>query len=110
RRMDVNDLYERGFAGVHKQTIFSAKDGRPLGKSMALAEVSRKKTAPSLASGFIYPGETGTSRAFQQALNDMRLAAQTDANVYIWGETGSGKELAARAIHQASARRNGPFI
>ncbi|AJO17102.1 sigma-54-dependent Fis family transcriptional regulator [Bacillus paralicheniformis] len=110
RRMDVNDLYERGFAGVHKQTIFSTKDGRPLGKSMALAEVSRKKTAPSLASGFIYPGETGTSRAFQQALNDMRLAAQTDANVYIWGETGSGKELAARAIHQASARRNGPFI
>ena len=40
----------------------------------------------------------------------MKRAAQTDANVYIWGETGTGKELAARAIHLASERHKGPFI
>lgn len=40
----------------------------------------------------------------------MKRAAQTDANVYIWGETGTGKELTARAIHSASERHKGPFI
>lgn len=47
---------------------------------------------------------------FQQTLSEMKRAAQTDANVYIWGETGTGKELAARAIHSASERHRGPFI
>ena len=40
----------------------------------------------------------------------LELAAGSDATVLIEGETGTGKELAARAIHEASARRRGPFI
>jgi two-component system response regulator HydG len=36
--------------------------------------------------------------------------APTDSSVYIYGESGTGKELVARAIHEASTRKDGPFI
>jgi two-component system nitrogen regulation response regulator NtrX len=40
----------------------------------------------------------------------IRMLAPTDATVVVEGETGTGKELVARTIHQLSPRRNGPFI
>ncbi|QHZ48238.1 sigma-54-dependent Fis family transcriptional regulator [Bacillus sp. NSP9.1] len=110
RGMKIDELTEGGFNVLHEQTILSETDGHPLGTSISLAEAPRKNPAQILISHFSFPGEQGTSKAFQKAIHEMKLASQTDANVYIWGETGSGKELAARAIHEASARRNGPFI
>ncbi len=47
---------------------------------------------------------------FQQELETATIAAQTTANVLILGETGTGKEVMARAIHGESNRKNGPFI
>jgi DNA-binding NtrC family response regulator len=52
----------------------------------------------------------GESPALQAILRDMRVVAPTDAAVLIQGETGTGKELVARAIHELSSRRQRPFI
>src|ERR1700732_422904 len=55
-------------------------------------------------------GMIGESAAFQEALRNIRLVAPTDATVLVHGETGTGKELIARAIHDFSGRSKQPFI
>ncbi len=52
----------------------------------------------------------GKSKGIRQVLNLVDRAAPTKSNVLITGESGTGKELVARAIHFASARKNGAFI
>ncbi len=59
-------------------------------------------------------GENGEivhrSAAMEQVSDTIAQAAMTDVPVLITGETGTGKELVVRAIHQASARRNAPLL
>ncbi|MGM0757857.1 MAG: sigma-54-dependent Fis family transcriptional regulator [Bacillota bacterium] len=105
--MDVERLKGHPFVIRGKQIIQSEQDGKMLGISLSLEEAAKSNITVSFAQ---FPGESGTSKVFQQTLIEMKRAAQTDANVYIWGETGTGKELAARAIHSASERHRGPFI
>jgi len=52
----------------------------------------------------------GNSPELLKLLDRVESAAPTDANILIIGETGSGKELIARAIHSRSARKNSPLI
>lgn len=55
-------------------------------------------------------GIVGRSRALEAALARARAAARTDSDVLVEAESGTGKELLARMIHEASTRRDGPFI
>jgi DNA-binding NtrC family response regulator len=55
-------------------------------------------------------GLVGTGSAMRRVYGEIDVAAGSDAPVLILGDTGTGKELAARAIHQASRRSQGPFI
>ncbi len=52
----------------------------------------------------------GTSTAMRRVMGQVEVVAPTDATVLVLGETGTGKELVARAIHRLSPRRNLPFI
>jgi transcriptional regulator with GAF, ATPase, and Fis domain len=56
------------------------------------------------------PGIIGSSPAMQQVYRLTRQVARSKASVLLLGETGTGKELIARAIHETSVRRNGPFV
>ena len=52
----------------------------------------------------------GNSRALRSVLQQVGLVAPTGSTVLIQGETGTGKELIARAIHELSPRSNAPFV
>jgi formate hydrogenlyase transcriptional activator len=52
----------------------------------------------------------GVSDAMRYVMSRIDQVAPTDATVLLYGETGTGKELLARAVHRRSARRNHPFV
>jgi formate hydrogenlyase transcriptional activator len=52
----------------------------------------------------------GSSAVFEQALELVETVAPNDSTVLLQGETGTGKELFARAVHALSPRKNGPFV
>ncbi|WP_345269210.1 sigma-54-dependent transcriptional regulator [Nibrella viscosa] len=56
------------------------------------------------------PNIIGNSPAMRQVFDTIERIAETDANVLILGENGTGKDLIARAIHQRSHRRDKPFV
>src|ERR1044071_10158630 len=58
----------------------------------------------------ILPGIVGRSSALRQILQLVELVAASDATVLLLGETGTGKELIARAIHERSQRQKQPFV
>jgi two-component system, NtrC family, response regulator GlrR len=57
-----------------------------------------------------HEGIVSRSKCMAEVLEEARLVAASDASVLIHGESGSGKELLARAIHRASPRAGEPFI
>jgi two-component system, NtrC family, response regulator len=57
-----------------------------------------------------FEGLLGNSPRMQPVFECIRKVATSDAPVLILGESGTGKEMTARAIHQRSARKNGPFV
>ena len=72
------------------------------------ALLSRRPTPSS--SGKPPGGLLGRSAAIRSVLEIVERVAPTDATVLVTGETGTGKELVARAIHEQSKRSEGPFV
>jgi len=70
--------------------------------------VEKPRTASEREQNF--QGIISRSPAMRNVFQIIRNAAETEATVLVRGESGSGKELVAKAIHDLSARRNAPFL
>jgi PAS domain S-box-containing protein len=88
---------------------------------MKQAEQELRQAKERLAEEKLYLEETidtelgfgeiiGQSKALKAVMQQVRQVASSDATVLLLGETGSGKELVARAIHRLSSRQNNSFI
>lgn len=69
-------------------------------------------SSKSLTNGTTYTLDSiqGSSKEIREAVDYARGAARSNANIMIYGETGTGKELFAQGIHNASMRREEPFV
>src|SRR5262249_47736613 len=86
----------------------TAPGGRPEGRS------SRSATGGGpgrpVAAAEALTNLAGASPALLATVHQIRCIASCDATVLVQGETGTGKELAARAIHYLGSRRDAPFV
>jgi DNA-binding NtrC family response regulator len=71
-----------------------------------MQEVTSRKRGREIVFDEMY----GEAPPMQEVFRQIRQAASTDMPVLLVGQTGTGKELAARAIHRNSDRRDGPYI
>lgn len=102
-RAGAEDFLEKPYESAHLMAVVR----RTLDALAARKEVSRlRKMLDERANDRIL----GKSRAMQQFRKRIAALASVDLDVLITGETGTGKELAARAIHAASSRSQGPFV
>jgi propionate catabolism operon transcriptional regulator len=72
--------------------------------------IRSQRRARSLTTRYSFELITGRSPALERARSIAQRCARTSSTVLIDGETGTGKELFAQAIHNASARQRGPFV
>ena len=82
----------------------------PLRSSRGEADKGAILIGDGAAGDVMRDGIVGRSEALRSVLDELEMVAPTDSTVLILGETGTGKELIARAIHNLSARRTHPFV
>ena len=90
----------------HTLPLDPARLHHTLGHAHGLAQLRASRNARAAGAGL----PSGASSAIARLRSQIRKVARTDAPVLIAGESGSGKELAAQAIHTQSARARGPFV
>ena len=81
-------------------------------KEAQIRSAEGRKCQPtwSSAARYTFSDIMGRSRGIQRAVETAKSYASCDYNVLLMGETGTGKEMFAQSIHNASARRQGPFV
>ena len=73
-------------------------------------ETDRFYVEPDISSEYCFEGIVGTSPALRKVLEQVTIVAPTDSTVLLHGETGTGKELIARALHNLSSRRERAYV
>lgn len=102
-RAGAEDFLEKPYDSAHLLAVVR----RALEAQAARREVARLQSALAERADVSILGKSRAMRDFRKRIAAL---ASVDLDVVITGETGTGKELAARAIHAASARSDGPFV
>lgn len=89
-------------------------DGKSIGKILILNEIKRAKTLVTKMIGakakFSFDDICGRNPRFLTTLEQAHVVSQNSSNVLLLGESGTGKDVFAQAIHNAGDRRNGPYV
>ena len=106
----INPIDRDDFSNQDQQLleVFANLAAAALNNAQAFDRVSRLNRGLRESLPVVTP--VGGSKAFEQVLELCRKVAPTRATVTLMGETGTGKELIARTIHDLSDRRDRPFI
>ena len=89
---------------------FLSKPVEPDVLSARVAELLARRPGVESIPESSFHGMVGRSAVMREVFDAVRRVAATDATVLVTGETGTGKELVARAVHDCSERRRGPFL
>ncbi|QRK13992.1 sigma 54-dependent Fis family transcriptional regulator [Archangium violaceum] len=81
-----------------------------VGKSVLRLVLEQADVGPALALPVQFGGAIGQSVRMRQLFGFLERVAEVDSTVLLLGETGTGKEVLAEAIHRASPRRDRPFV
>jgi sigma-54 dependent transcriptional regulator, acetoin dehydrogenase operon transcriptional activator AcoR len=112
--MGVDELLRMTNGGARGLRLRARQDEALLDLSLRIPSSQHRLTpAPAKSQRPAHPDLeqlAGGDPALQQAVRRLRKVIDKDIAVLITGETGTGKEAFARAIHQTSARRAGPFV
>lgn len=103
-RAGAEDFLEKPYDGMHLVTVIE----RALRGRAQRAEITRLQD--SLTRGAEDHGLLGQSAPMRALRDRIAVLAPTDLDLVVTGETGTGKELVARALHAGSARSAGPFV
>jgi transcriptional regulator with PAS, ATPase and Fis domain len=113
-RVPIKDERDRVIGAVGYMIFDRLKNLQPLVSKFQRLETELADTQKTLAEErrvkYTFSNFIGASPAAMETKRQARRAAQVDTTVLLLGETGTGKEVLAQAIHAASPRAHGPFI
>ncbi len=88
--------------------------GRHIGKIIVLNEIRRARKLATKMMGtdaaYSFEDMCGQNPRFRVTIEQAKMVAQNNSNVLLLGKSGTGKDIFARAIHNASPRREGPYV
>jgi len=90
------------------------EDRRTIGRLIILNEIKRARTLVTRMIGakakFTFEDVRGVNGKFLETVNQAKMVSQSNSNVLLLGESGSGKDVFAQAIHNESGRSAGPYV
>lgn len=108
------DQMERALEGLRQGAFFYLpRTSSPSDVGMAVEKAVRAASAEATVDAFeqtLFEEFAGRSPAMQRAVTLVKKVAPTDSTVLLLGESGSGKEVVANALHRLSRRRERPFV
>jgi two-component system response regulator HydG len=105
----VEQLVHRA-VGLHELTVENARLRVELERTNVRLEQENRYLRQRLSGPTGFERIVGSSPVLLRSLEEIERVRRTDATVFIHGETGTGKELVARALHAGGPRAAGPFV